>query len=88
MHNWYLALLEHIGVLTHEEAKKLSEEIRLRIHKENYVEAFREVEAILGKDNPLKQFKKLEQDLKLLQAKIAELDAKLVTSKPEVKKVA
>lgn len=48
MHNWWIAALEHAGLLTQEEATHISNEIRLGLHRENYDEAYRELEAILA----------------------------------------
>jgi hypothetical protein len=48
MHNWWIACLEHTGLLTQEEATHISQEIRLGLHRENYDEAYRELEAILA----------------------------------------
>jgi cell fate (sporulation/competence/biofilm development) regulator YmcA (YheA/YmcA/DUF963 family) len=72
-HNWWLATFEHAGIITREEAMKLSEEIRLRIHKEDYVGAFREVETLLSKNNLLEKFNRLknvQNDLAVLQKKV------------------
>lgn len=46
MHNWWIAALEHFGVITREEAEHISNNIKNSIHKENYKETFNELEAI------------------------------------------
>lgn len=48
MHNWWIAMFEHIGVLTHEQSKRLSEELKNSILKDNYEEAYEHIKAIVG----------------------------------------
>jgi hypothetical protein len=80
MHNWWLATLEHAGLLTREEAQKIADQIKIRIHKEVYSEAYREIENIVGADSPLKALSDLKSQVKILEAKISEL-----TNKPDTK---
>jgi len=73
MHNWWLATLEHFGILTREEAEHIATEIKSTIHKDNYQEAYRELEAILGssKIDSLPIIKQLQADVDELQHEIA-----------------
>ena len=48
MHNWWIAALEHAGLITQEEAEHLSNEIKLGIHREDYDQAYKELAAILS----------------------------------------
>lgn len=48
MHNWWLASLEHFGLITREEAEHIAGEIKSTIHKDSYTEAYNELEAILN----------------------------------------
>ena len=84
MHNWNLAILEHLQLLTHEQAQKLSDEVKIRIHKEVYSEAYREVENIIGNNSPLKVVSDLTDKVKVLEAKIAELTKPTEAPKPPV----
>lgn len=77
MHNWWIAALEHFGLITREEAKHISDEIRLSIHKDRYEETYQELELILGKLDLRKS-----RILSDLESKIDTLESKL-DSKPE-----
>ena len=72
MHNWWIASLEHFGLITREEAEHISKEIRLSIHKEDYSEAIKSLEAILGD-----KFK--EPLLSDFMRRLDEVEAKLAT---------
>lgn len=91
MQNWWIAVLEHAGILTHEEADHISTEIRSTIHKENYKEAVREIETILGSGKFIEKFnkyKKLAEDLKILEYKVRQLEGKkiaeVVSNRPAI----
>lgn len=72
MHNWWIATLEHAGIITREEAKKLSDEIKTRIHKEDYGSAYREIENIL-KQKESSTMDSIHKDIEILKHKISEL---------------
>jgi len=74
MHNWWIAALEHFGIISREEAEHISEEIRLSIHKDRYVETYQELELILNK-----QTEEKTSTIFVLQNKIAELEAAVET---------
>jgi hypothetical protein len=89
MQNWWIAAFEHFGLITNEEAKHISENIRLAIHKENYKEAFIELEAILkdGKLERLPLIAKLEADVADLRAELAKIKTPVkVLDRPTVAK--
>lgn len=72
-HNWWLATLEHLGLLTRDEAQHLSQELKTKIHKDTYVESFREVETVLSKGDlldKLGKFGELQQRVKALEAEL------------------
>lgn len=75
MHNWWIASLEHFGLITREEAEHMAANIKLAIHKDNYPEAYRELEAILGdgglEGTPL--IKQLRNDLEDLKDEVRSL---------------
>lgn len=73
MHNWWIAVLQHAGVLTKEEGQHISNEIKTHIHKESYEEATREIEAILAKSDFASGFNKLKK----LETKVLALEARL-----------
>lgn len=76
MHNWWIAALEHFGILTRDEAQNISDNIKLGIHRENYIEAYKDLGAILlesGHDGA-SLVKKLTQDVEDLKANFASLD--------------
>lgn len=83
MHNWWIAALEHFGLVTREEAEHISNNIKLGIHRENYAEAFRELEAILAdakvKTEPL--VSRLESRIRLLEDAAVTEVKKTVASK-------
>ena len=85
MHNWWIAALEHAGLLTQEEATHISNEIRLGLHRENYDEAYRELEAILADkskvviDDAKRHEPGLLDELNKLEARVKALEDKAVT---------
>lgn len=86
MHNWWIAAFEHYGLITREEAEHIAENIKLAIHKENYKEAYNELEAILGeaKLDTLPVVKQLHDNIDKLQAEVEELKTKLTEKKKVV----
>lgn len=93
MHNWWIAALEHLGLITQEEAVNISNEIKLGIHRENYDDAFKELDAIL-QDNKIviedrikhagdyvSNFSKLEARVKALEDQAVTEVKKTVASK-------
>jgi len=84
MHNWAIAIMEHAGLLTREQAQKLSDEVKLRIHKEVYTEAFNEVGSILGDSHVLTELKGLKTNVAALEAELHA--AKTPVAKPVVAK--
>ena len=75
MQNWWIAAFEHFGLITREEAEHIANNIKLSIHKENYKEAFSELEAILkdGKLDKLSIVSKLEGEIAGLRADVDKL---------------
>ncbi len=88
MHNWWLATMEEVGLLTKEEAAHISLEIRSKIHKEDYEGASREIRAILNKsklgDN-FNKFDKLKGDVLVAKQKISDLEEEIAKLKPAQK---
>jgi len=72
MHNWWIAALEHFGLINRDEAEHISDEIRLTIHKDRYGEAYKELEAILSEKS-----KDTVHNLGALQNKVMELELKV-----------
>lgn len=70
MNNWWLAALEHFGLITREQAQHISNEIKNSIHKDNYVECFDELQAILGRNrvDSTSLLGKIEADVAELKA--------------------
>lgn len=89
-HNWWIAALEHIGVLTREQAEELSTKLKGSIHRERYTEAFDEISYILG-EKTLNKVKNLESDVVKVKDHIATLSKPATEVKAEalakVKKV-
>ena len=81
MNNFWIAGLEYIGALTHEEAEDLANNIKNSIHNERYAEAFTELKSILdaGPSKGLSAIAKLENDVEELKA---ELKKVLQSKKP------
>lgn len=79
MHNWWIASLEHFGLITREEAEHIANNIKNSIHKDNYVEAYRELEAILGaaKFDSTTTIQKLQDRVNQLEAKVQNLSDSL-----------
>lgn len=65
MHNWWIASLEHFGLITHEEGEHLANNIKNSIHRDNYNDAVKSLEAILGegKIDGLSVIQKLKNEL-------------------------
>ena len=82
--NWWLATLESLGILTHDQAKHIAENIKNSIHKDNYDEALQELKSILNVEHfkGLPIVTKLETDIEDLKSRTSELE-----NKPEVKDV-
>jgi hypothetical protein len=87
MHNWWIASLEHFGLITRAEAEHLAANIKLSIHKDNYKEAFQELEAILGEGNlnntPIVE--KLKGEIADLRHKVEDLGPSKEQIKPLAK---
>jgi hypothetical protein len=83
MHNWWIAALEHFGLITRDEAQHISDEIRLSIHKDKYVENFQELEYILGKLDSKKNnvINELENKVLALEVELDKLKKIKVASK-------
>jgi hypothetical protein len=75
MHNWWIAALEHFGLITRDEAEHISENIRLTIHKDRYREAYEELSAILtnNKAPTVHVIHNLESQIRALTADIEKL---------------
>lgn len=84
MHNWWIATLEHLGLITQEEAQNIANEIKLGIHREVYHDAFNELGAILNDnhvdiDERLKHTEQYASKFVNLQGKVESLEAKVET---------
>lgn len=75
MHNWWIASLEHFGLITREQAEHIANNIKNSIHKDVYTETFRELEAILGtaKFDSTTIIQKLQDRVNQLEADLAKL---------------
>lgn len=82
MHNWWIATLESLGILTPEQAQHISENIKNSIHKDNYKEASQELKSILEVEHfkGLPIVTRLETELEDLKARLSNLE------KPKTKK--
>lgn len=82
MQNWPIAILEHYGLLTREEAEHIANEIKNTIGSETYTETYEIVKNIIAKGN-------LEKHdlLPDLSRKIKALQARVDVLKPKNKKV-
>lgn len=84
--NWWLAALEHFGLITRDEALHIANEIKNSIHKDNYVDAYDELEGILGKikypEDPI--MAKLRGEVVNLKLDVDELRSELRLSIPAV----
>lgn len=83
MNNWWLAALEHFGLVTHEEAEHIAGEIKNSIHKEGYLETYEEFEGLLGKAKDVQSTVMVK-----LQAEVADLRSQLTQLKEEKKPIA
>lgn len=73
MHNYWIAALEYFGLITHEQAEHISKEVRMGIHKENYIEALRDFQAIMDSQKGEKLppvIHKLKTDVSALNSKV------------------